>query len=155
MVTKMPAVLKTQVRSLSGEDPLEKGMTTHLSVLAWRISWTEEPGGLQSNPWGHKESDRTERITLSPWHPAKCTSRLASSNPPSEGCCNNIIIIITPTFWVRKQRPLPLGRRLVSGESEVHLEPLSFSPSHPSTLPPSPPHPAYSPGALWTTRNLS
>ena len=36
----------TQVRSLSQEDPLEKGMATHSSILAWRISWTEEPGGL-------------------------------------------------------------------------------------------------------------
>ena len=39
---------KTQVQSLSQEDPLEKGMATHSSILAWRISWTEEPGGLQA-----------------------------------------------------------------------------------------------------------
>ena len=39
---------ETRVPSLSREDPLEKGMVTHSSVLAWRISWTEEPGGLQS-----------------------------------------------------------------------------------------------------------
>ena len=39
---------ETQVRSLGQEDPLEKEMTTHPSILAWRISWTEEPGGLQS-----------------------------------------------------------------------------------------------------------
>ena len=38
----------TQVQSLGPEDPLEKGMATHSSILAWRISWTEEPGGLQS-----------------------------------------------------------------------------------------------------------
>ena len=37
-----------QVRSLGREDPLEKEMATHSSILAWRISWTEEPGGLQS-----------------------------------------------------------------------------------------------------------
>ena len=37
-----------QVRSLGGEDPLEKGMATHSRVLAWEISWTEEPGGRQS-----------------------------------------------------------------------------------------------------------
>jgi len=37
-----------QVRSLGWEDPLEKGMATHSSILAWRIPWTEEPGGLQS-----------------------------------------------------------------------------------------------------------
>ena len=39
---------KTQVQSLGQEDPLEKGMATHSSILAWRISWTEEPGGLQA-----------------------------------------------------------------------------------------------------------
>ena len=48
MVKNLPAVQETQVRSLGGEDPLEKGMTTHSSVLAGRIPWTEEPGGLQS-----------------------------------------------------------------------------------------------------------
>ena len=39
---------ETRVRSLGQEDPLEKGMATHSSILAWRIPWTEEPGGLQS-----------------------------------------------------------------------------------------------------------
>ena len=42
------AMWDTQVRSLSQEDPLEKGMATHSSILAWRISWTEEPGRPQS-----------------------------------------------------------------------------------------------------------
>ena len=44
----LPAMQETQVRSLGWEDPLEKGMATHSSILAWRIPWTEEPGGLQS-----------------------------------------------------------------------------------------------------------
>ena len=48
MVKNPPAVQETQVRSLDLEDPLEKGMATHSSILAWRIPWTEEPGGLQS-----------------------------------------------------------------------------------------------------------
>ena len=47
-----------QVRSLGREDPLEEGMATHSSVLAWRIPWTEEPGGLQSRV--AKESHMTE-----------------------------------------------------------------------------------------------
>ena len=47
-VKNLPAVQETQVRSLDWEDPLEKGMATHSSILAWKISWTEEPGGLQS-----------------------------------------------------------------------------------------------------------
>ena len=44
----LPAVQETRVRSLGGEDPLEKGMATRSSILAWRTPWTEEPGGLQS-----------------------------------------------------------------------------------------------------------
>ena len=48
MVKNLPAMQETQVRSLGWEDPLEKGMATHPSILAWRIPWTEEPGGLQS-----------------------------------------------------------------------------------------------------------
>ena len=47
-----------QVQPLGREDPLEKGMATHSSILAWRIPWTEEPGGLQS--MGHKELGMTE-----------------------------------------------------------------------------------------------
>ena len=47
-VKNLPAVQETQVQSLGWEDPLEKEMTTHSSILAWKISWTEEPGGLQS-----------------------------------------------------------------------------------------------------------
>ena len=42
-----PAVQETWVQFLGWEDPLEKGMATHSSILAWRIPWTEEPGGLQ------------------------------------------------------------------------------------------------------------
>ena len=45
---RLPAMKETWVRSLGQEDPLEKEMATHSSILAWRIPWTEEPGGLQS-----------------------------------------------------------------------------------------------------------
>ena len=48
MVKNLPAMQETRVRALGREDPLEKGMATHSSILAWRIPWTEEPGGLQS-----------------------------------------------------------------------------------------------------------
>ena len=48
VVKNLPAMQETRVRSLDWEDPLEKEMATHSSVLAWRIPWTEEPGGLQS-----------------------------------------------------------------------------------------------------------
>ena len=48
MVKNPPAIQETQVQSLGQEDPLEKGVATHSSILAWEISWTEEPGRLQS-----------------------------------------------------------------------------------------------------------
>ena len=48
VVKNPPAMQETWVQSLGQEDPLEEGMTTHSSILAWRIPWTEEPGGLQS-----------------------------------------------------------------------------------------------------------
>ena len=48
MVKNLPAVQETRLRFLDGEDPLEKEMATHFSILAWRIAWTEEPGRLQS-----------------------------------------------------------------------------------------------------------
>ena len=54
----LPAMWVTWVQSLGPEDPLEKEMATHSSILAWRIPWMEELGGLQS--MGHKESDTTE-----------------------------------------------------------------------------------------------
>ena len=47
-IQNLPARQETQVRSMGQEDPLEKGMATHSSILTWRIPWTEEPGGLQS-----------------------------------------------------------------------------------------------------------
>ena len=60
MVKDPPAMRDTQVQSLGGEDPLEKGTATHCSILAWRILWTEEP-----HPWGRKKLDMTEWLTLS------------------------------------------------------------------------------------------
>ena len=46
MLKNLPAMQETRVRSLDWEDPLEKGMATHSSILAWKIPWTEEPGRL-------------------------------------------------------------------------------------------------------------
>ena len=59
-VKKLLAMQETQVQSLGQEDPLEEKMATHSSILAWRMPWTEEPGGLQSMELGHKESDTSE-----------------------------------------------------------------------------------------------
>ena len=54
MVKRPPTTWETWVQSLGWQDPLEKEMATHFSILAWTIPWTEEPGGLLS-PWGRKE----------------------------------------------------------------------------------------------------
>ena len=48
MVKYLPAMQETRVQSLDKEDPLKKGVASHSSILAWRIPWTEKPGGLQS-----------------------------------------------------------------------------------------------------------
>ena len=55
-IKNLTAMQETQVLSLSWEDPLEKGTTTHSSILTWRIPWTEEPGGLQ--PMGSQRARR-------------------------------------------------------------------------------------------------
>ena len=60
MVKNMPAMQETQVQSLGQEDPLEKGISTHSSVLAWRIPRTEEPCQLHS--WGRKR-DMNEQLS--------------------------------------------------------------------------------------------
>ena len=67
MVRNLPAMQETQVLSLDLDNPLEKGMATHSSILAWGIPWTEEPGGLYS-PWGRKKSATTERLTHTRTH---------------------------------------------------------------------------------------
>ena len=61
MVKNLPAMQETQVQFLGQEDPLEKGMATHSSILAWRIPWMEETGGLQFVAL----SDTIERLALS------------------------------------------------------------------------------------------
>ena len=57
---RLPTMQETWVRLLGQEDPLEKEMATHSSILAWKIPWTEGPVGC--SPPGHKESDMTERL---------------------------------------------------------------------------------------------
>ena len=64
MIKTLPAMPETWVQSLGQEYTLEEGTATYSNILAWRIPWTEEPGGLYS-PWGHKESDMTEWLAIS------------------------------------------------------------------------------------------
>ena len=68
-VKNLPVMQETQVLSLGQEDPLEKEMATHSSILAWRIPWTEEPGGLQSvgsQKVGQDWATNTQYVTHSP-----------------------------------------------------------------------------------------
>ena len=88
MVKNPPAKQETWVRSLGREDPLEKGMATSSSILAWRILQTEEPGQLQS--MGHKQSDMTEQQIYT--H-AACLSKICSPNL-SVKCVPKLEIII-------------------------------------------------------------
>ena len=60
-VKRLPTMRETQVWSLGWEDPLEKDMAPHSSILAWKIPWTEDPG-VGYSPWSLKESDTTERL---------------------------------------------------------------------------------------------
>ena len=60
-VKNLPAVKEIRVQPLGWEDPLEKGTEIHSSILAWRIPWTEKPGGLQS--MGLQRGDTSERLT--------------------------------------------------------------------------------------------
>ena len=69
MVKRLPTMQETQVRSLGGEDPLEKEMASHSSILAWKMPWTEKLGSY--SPWGCEELDTTEQL---------CTHTLFKSN---------------------------------------------------------------------------
>ena len=94
LVKNLPATQETWVWSLGWEDPLEKEMATHSSILAWRIPWTEDSGGL-SSPWVRKSrlSDETTNITattlnifLSSWKYYRDLHRKCSVIP-LEFCC--------------------------------------------------------------------
>ena len=61
LVKNLPTMREIWVQSLGWEGPLEEGVATHCRILAWRIPWPEEPGGLQS--MGCKESNMTERLS--------------------------------------------------------------------------------------------
>ena len=85
MVKNLPAMQETWVQSLSWEDPLEKRMATHSSILTWRIPWTQEPGGIQSMGSQRVRHDRTTNVLIpgsekweAPW-PLFLSSSLTSS----------------------------------------------------------------------------
>ena len=78
-IKKPPAMWETWVRSLGRKDPLEKGKATHSSVLAWRVH------GVYS-PWGHKESDTTERLSFLYWSfPDRSVGKESACNAGDSG----------------------------------------------------------------------
>ena len=95
-----------QVQSLGQEDPLEQEMATHSSILAWKISWTEEPGGLQS--MGSQESNTTERLRRH----THAHTKLGSATS-KVFCCQglSLSIVLSSVFWLCPQtRWLVIGR---------------------------------------------
>ena len=78
MVKNLPAMQEIQVWSLGQEDPLEKGMATYSSILAWRIPWTEEPGRLQ---FMGSQRDMTEWLTLSSFFLPEAVGLRSSARP--------------------------------------------------------------------------
>ena len=104
----LPAVWETQVRSLGQEDPLEKGMATHSSIFAWRIPWTEEPGGLQSmgsQRVTHAWANNTHGVKVQSQKPRRANRSLgaclsppwgsnARSTPPSLGTDGKTSILV-------------------------------------------------------------
>ena len=117
MVENLPAVQETRVQSLGQEDPLEKGMGTHSSILAWRIPWTEKVGGL--HPQGCEESVTTERLrvrALEALESAHCLQVESTRSPGAHltgfslrrvtlhiACCTLKIIVsyLKKLFWKR------------------------------------------------------
>ena len=117
MVKNLPAMREAWVRSLGWEDPLEEEMATHSSILAWRIPWTEEPGGLQSMG---SQSDTTQR-------PSTSTHR------SKKFCLQNVNLVcksladplnqIMQTGWVFNTRPHQ-SEIIVLNAVNIHLIPL-------------------------------
>ena len=107
LAKNLPMMQETRVRFLGQEDPLEKEMAVHSSILAWRSPWTEKSGGLQF--MGHKEWDTTERLTHTHTHARARAhmhthTRLRGGNPeenkPAQSlafigyyCCTDLVLI--------------------------------------------------------------
>ena len=83
---RLPAIWETWVRSLGREDPLEKEMATHCSILAWRIPWTEEPGGLQSMVYQKSRTRLSEQFNLREELKQRIWEGLARKGP-KRYCC--------------------------------------------------------------------
>ena len=117
-VKNLPAIQETQVRSLSRDDPLEKGMATHSSILAGRIPWREEP----DSPWGHKVLDTTEQLTLSLFF---SESRVRARLHPSDGRAGQVSLTPHHTLDMEVTPPRMKGHHLAGplGTGQVLPDP--------------------------------
>ena len=110
-VNKLPAMQETWVQSLGQEDPLEKGMTTHSSILAWRIPWTVEPGGRHTVHGvarvGHNWATKPPHHTTT-WEAlggvCLCEWKILPAIPVNKGCCSQQgITLWSPQWWALRE----------------------------------------------------
>ena len=104
MIKNLPA-MQENPGLIPKEDPLEKGMATHSSILAWRIPWTEEPGGLQS--MGRKKLDMTEQLTLSLFHITKIKDNMIILIDTENHLINDSFMTISQQIRSRKELLTP------------------------------------------------
>ena len=104
MIKNLPA-MQENPGLIPKEDPLEKGMATHSSILAWRIPWTEEPGGLQS--MGRKKLDMTEQLTLSLFHINKIKDNMIILIDTENHLINDSFMTISQQIRSRKELLTP------------------------------------------------
>ena len=125
MVKNLPAKQETSVWSLDQEDPLEKGIATHSSILAWRIPWTEESGGLQSmglQRVRHDWATNTDKIPFSSVRSVQLLSRVWLCDPMGSSILG-----------------FPVHHQLLElTQTHVHRVSAAIQPSHPLSSP-SPP----------------
>ena len=126
-----PAMRETWVRSLDWEDPLEKGMATHPSLLAWRILWTEAPGGLESMGSQRVRHDWVTQHSSAHWNNRQAPSREKTVDPFT-GCCLFSNSHLSPVYLNFFDTPSPCDltktvRQHLSGAEETCTQPFLSS----------------------------
>ena len=120
-VKNLPAMQETWVRALGWEDPLGKGKATHSRILAWRIPWTEEPGGLPS--MGSKELNMTERLsTAYSWLGCHCAECLMKFSPEIQKTFREIFLLAEDRNETRNQLRQTLVARCRMGLWEFEIK---------------------------------
>ena len=122
MVKNLPAMQQTWVQSLGQKDPLEKGITTHSNILAWRIPWTEEPGRPQSmelqrmgHKWATHTHTLTEQLTLHTHVYRNTHTHNHTTSPSSQWNCLTLpkcfilfLSLVSHTLFVLHEKVSPL-----------------------------------------------